>query len=349
MTNDGEKRLTYEDAGVDLGRGADVVARIGEHVQRTARSGVLGAFGGFGGLFALDTERYPEPVLVSGADGVGTKLRLGFELGAHQAVGADCVAMCVNDIVVQGAEPLFFLDYIAAGRIDPSVVEQLVAGMANACEAAGCALLGGETAEMPGSYPPGEYDVAGFAVGAVNRPNIIDGSTVQAGDAIVGLASNGVHSNGFSLVRHVLAATGRQLQDTPAELGGRTLGEVLLEPTRIYVRTVLSLLEQGFELRAMAHVTGGGLSENLPRSLPAGLRVRLDPTSWSAPPIFGLLQRWGNLGAAEMRRTFNCGLGFVLVVPRQQAPSVVAAATALGERAFVVGEVMPGPGEVLYG
>lgn len=351
MTDDnGEKRLTYESAGVDIERGADVVSRIASHVARTSRPGVLGAFGSFGGMFALDTERYPEPVLVSGADGVGTKLRLAFELGGHAAVGTDCVAMCVNDIVVQGAEPLYFLDYIASGRIDGEVVEQLVKGMADACAAAGCALLGGETAEMPGSYPEGEYDVAGFAVGVVNRPAIIDGSRVTAGDAIIGLGSSGVHSNGFSLVRHVLAHGGHELADTPAELGGRTLGQALLEPTRLYVATVLALLKQGFDLRAMAHITGGGLTENVPRTLPPGLNARLRVGSWEAPPIFGLLQEWGNLATDEMRRTFNMGLGFTLVVPAEQATAVLAAATALGERAFLVGEVVAGagPSEVLF-
>lgn len=345
MERDG---LTYRDAGVDIDKGAEAVARIARHVARTRRPGVLGGVGGFGGLFQLDTKQWPEPVLVAGADGVGTKLRIAFELGKYDTIGQDCVAMCVNDVVVQGAEPLFFLDYIACGQLRPDVVESIVQGVADGCRLAGCALLGGETAEMPGHYPPGEFDIAGFAVGVVNRPDLIDGSRIRPGDAVVGLASSGVHSNGFSLVRRVLERAGRTLADRPPELGGRTLGEVLLAPTRIYVRTVLALRERGFDLKGMAHITGGGLTDNIPRCLPQGTAVVLDTGRWARQPVFDLLQEWGNIGEAEMRRTFNCGLGMVLVVPGEQAEAVAAAAAELGERAAVVGQVVTGRREVLY-
>lgn len=342
------KGLTYRDAGVDIDKGNEAVARIARHVARTHRSGVLGGLGGFGGLFRVDTTRWPEPVLVAGADGVGTKLRLAFELAKYDTIGQDCVAMCVNDIVVQGAEPLFFLDYIACGKLRPDVVESIVKGVADGCELAGCALLGGETAEMPGHYPPGEFDIAGFAVGVVNMPDLIDGRRIGPGDAVVGFASSGVHSNGFSLVRRVLERAGKRLADRPDELGGLTLGEELLKPTRIYVRTVLALRERGFDLKGLAHITGGGLTENIPRCLPEGAAVALRTDQWKRPPIFSLLQRWGDIEDGEMRRTFNCGIGMVLVVPARQADAVAAAARELGEEAAVVGEVVPGRREVLY-
>lgn len=344
----GAERLTYKSAGVDIDRAAQVVDKIGAHVRRTLRPGVLGGIGGFGGLFALDTQRYPEPVLVSGTDGVGTKLQLAFQLNKHDTIGQDCVAMCVNDIVVQGAEPLFFLDYIASGRLDPHVIEQLVQGVADGCQLAVCALLGGETAEMPGSYPEGEYDIAGFAVGVVNKSDIIDGSAVQAGDAVIGLGSSGVHSNGYSLVRHILARGGHSLDDKPEKLGGATLGEELLTPTKIYVKTVLALQQRGFQLKAMAHITGGGLTDNIPRCLPSGMSVSLDTGRWRRPPIFDLLQQWGNVAADEMRRTFNDGIGFVLIVPEAEADAVAEAVVELGESAFIIGTVVPGAGEVLY-
>lgn len=354
MNDEGHReQLTYKSAGVDIDRAADVVDKIGAHVQRTLRPGVLGDIGGFGGLFAVDTERYTEPVLVAGTDGVGTKLQLAFQLDKHDTIGQDCVAMCVNDIIVQGAEPLFFLDYIASERLDPHVIEQLVQGVADGCQMAGCALLGGETAEMPGSYPEGEYDIAGFAVGVVNKPDIIDGSTVRTGDVVIGLASSGVHSNGYSLVRHILSRGGHGLNDKPVELGGATLGETLLTPTRIYAKTVLKLKQQGFKLKAMAHITGGGLTDNIPRCLPSGLSARLNTARWRRPPIFDLLQSWGNVAVDEMRRTFNDGIGFVLIVPEAEADAIVQAAEALGESATVIGAVVPGAddsttGEVLY-
>lgn len=344
----GEQRLTYDAAGVNIERGAAVVERIRAHVERTKRPEVLGGLGGFGGLFALDSKRYKEPVLVSGADGVGTKLQLAFQLNKHDTIGQDCVAMCVNDIVVQGAEPLFFLDYVATGRIEPDVIEQIVQGVADGCQLAGCALIGGETAEMPGSYPPGEYDIAGFAVGVVDKEDIVDGRRILRGDVVIGLASSGVHSNGYSLVRHILARKKIDLDTKPAELGGVSIGEELLKPTRIYVKTVLSLKERGFDLKGMAHITGGGLTENIPRCLPADLSVRLDAGSWPRPAVFDLLQRWGNVADDEMRRTFNDGIGFVFIVPPEEADAVVTAARELGEGAFLIGEVVPGEGEVAY-
>lgn len=340
--------LTYRDAGVDIDKGNEAVARIARHVARTVRPGVLGGVGGFGGLFALDTDRYSDPVLVAGADGVGTKLQLAFALEKYDTIGQDCVAMCVNDIVVQGAEPLFFLDYIACGELDPEVVERIVQGVADGCELAGCALLGGETAEMPGSYPPGEFDIAGFAVGVANRNELIDGIGIVPGDVVVGLGSSGVHSNGYSLVRRVLEAAGKGLDDRPDALGGLTLGEELLKPTRIYARTILALREQGFDVKGVAHITGGGLTENIPRCLPEGVGVVLRTDRWPRLPIFSLLQEWGGIAEVEMRRTFNCGLGLVLIVPAAQAAVVVAAAAELGEEAYIVGDVVRGAREVLY-
>lgn len=348
IPRDGRRGLTYREAGVDIDKGNEAVARIARHVARTLRPGVLGGVGGFGGLFQLDTNRYPEPILVAGADGVGTKLQLAFELGTYDTIGQDCVAMCVNDIVVHGAEPLFFLDYIACGELRPDVVENIVQGVADGCQLAGCALLGGETAEMPGSYPPGEFDIAGFAVGVVNRSDVIDGRRIEPGDVVVGLRSSGVHSNGYSLVRRVLERAGKSLQDRPSALDGLTLGEELMKPTRIYSRTVLALLESGFDLKGLAHITGGGLTDNIPRCLPENTAVVLRTDSWVQPPIFSLLQTWGDIVDAEMRRTFNCGLGLVLVVPPTEADDVVAAANERGEVASVVGEVVRGEREVLY-
>lgn len=349
-----EQPLTYKVAGVDVDAAAQLVGRIGAHVARTARPGVLGDIGGFGGLFALDKDKYDEPVLVAGADGVGTKLQIAFAMDKHDTIGQDCVAMCVNDIAVQGAEPLFFLDYIGTGRLETGVVEQIVSGVADGCQAAGCALLGGETAEMPDSYGDGEYDIAGFAVGVVDKAHIVDGRAVQAGDAVVGLASSGVHSNGYSLVRRLLARIagaedGRWTSIRPAlalkppELKGATLGEELLKPTRIYAKTVSALLELGFDIRGMAHITGGGLTDNIPRVLPSGLGARLHPERWSRPPIFDWLRREGPVEDGEMRRTFNDGIGFVFIVPDAEGEALAEAAADLGERAFVIGEVIELP------
>ena len=348
--------LTYRDAGVDIDAGAELVRRIGPHVARTHRPGVLGGIGGFGGLFALPVERYREPVLVSGADGVGTKLRLAIETGRHDGIGIDLVAMCANDILVSGAEPLFFLDYYACGALEVDVAERVVAGIAEGCRQAGMALLGGETAEMPGLYAARDYDLAGFAVGVVERSGIVDGTRVRPGDAVLGLASSGVHSNGYSLVRRVLERAGPGALDAPlpdeAEAdarGGRggdggsvgpapTLGEWLLAPTRVYVRAVRALMET-VEVRAMAHVTGGGLVENLPRMLPDGLEVRLDLSGFRRPTVFDWLARTGGIDEPEMRRTFNCGIGFALVVAPEDAARAIAALGEAGERAVPIGEV----------
>lgn len=337
--------LTYRDAGVDIVAGDEAVRRIIGHTRRTHRPGVIGDIGGFGGLFALAPGRYQEPVLVSGTDGVGTKLKIAFMLDKHDTVGQDLVAMCANDVVVQGAEPLFFLDYVAVAELRPEKIEQIVAGVADGCQLAGCALIGGETAELPGFYAPGEYDLAGFCVGAGERSELLDGSAVRPGDAVVGLASSGLHSNGYSLARRVLLeAAGLGLQEPVPELG-RTLGEELLEPTRIYVKTALALKASG-GVRAMAHITGGGLTENIPRVLPAGCRLRLNPRSWPEPPIFGLIRRHGRVAEEEMRRTFNLGLGMVLVVAPDRADALLAEARRLGEQAYLVGDVVAGETEV---
>ena len=348
--------LTYRDAGVDIDAGAELVRRIGPHVARTRTPGVLGGIGGFGGLFALPVERYREPVLVSGADGVGTKLKLAIELGRHDGIGVDLVAMCANDILVSGAEPLFFLDYYACAALDVDVAERVVAGIAAGCELAGMALLGGETAEMPGLYARGDYDLAGFAVGVVERAGIVDGSAARAGDAVLGLASSGVHSNGYSLVRRVLEGAGPGALDAPLpgddgpdgddpggpgadDRRGATLGDALLAPTRIYVRAVLELM-RSVPVRAMAHVTGGGLVENLPRMLPDGLAVALDLSGVRRPPVFDWIARTGGVAEAEMRRTFNCGVGFALVVAPADADAAIRALADAGERAVRIGEIV---------
>ena len=334
----------YRRAGVDIAAGDEAARRYGPHAARTWRPEVLTALGGFGGGFALPIDRYPQPVLVAGADGVGTKLKLAFALDRHDTVGVDCVAMCVNDILVMGAEPLFFLDYFATGKLDPGVAEQVVKGVADGCAEAGCALIGGETAEMPGMYAEGEYDLAGTAVGVVNRDRQIDGSAIAEGDVVVGLASSGVHSNGFSLVRRLIAEAGLALEE-PFEPGGAPQGDVLLAPTRIYVRTVLALLRD-FPIHGMAHITGGGITGNVPRILHGRWDVALALGSWPVPCIFGLLARLGDLSDDELFQTFNMGSGFVLVVPPEVADALVARASALGERAWRIGMVTPGSGRV---
>ncbi|MHB9144832.1 MAG: phosphoribosylformylglycinamidine cyclo-ligase [Symbiobacteriia bacterium] len=333
--------LTYREAGVDIAAGDEAVRRIIAHTRRTNRPGVLGDIGGFGGLFALEPGRYREPVLVSGTDGVGTKLKIAFMLDKHDTVGQDLVAMCANDVVVQGAEPLFFLDYLAVAELRPDKVEQIVAGVADGCQLAGCALIGGETAELPGFYAPGEYDLAGFCVGVGERAELLDGSAVRPGDAVIGLASSGLHSNGYSLARRVLLeAAGLSLEERVPELG-RTLGEEMLEPTRIYVKAALALKQSG-GVGAIAHITGGGLTENIPRVLPAGCRVRVAAGSWPEPPIFSLIRRHGRVPDEEMRRTFNLGLGMVLVAAADRADDLLQQAALLGEHAYLVGEVVAG-------
>ena len=333
--------LTYRQAGVDVDAGNEAVRRILAHTRRTGRPGVAGDIGGFGGLFLPDLTGYRRPVLVSGTDGVGTKLKIAFALDKHDTIGRDCVAMCANDVVVQGAEPLFFLDYLALAELRPEKVERIVAGVADGCVEAGCALIGGETAELPGLYASGEYDLAGFCVGLAEQDNLIDGSRVNPGDVVLGLASSGLHSNGYSLVRRVLLEqAGLRLEQRLAELG-QTLGEELLTPTRIYVKAALALARAG-GVKAMAHITGGGLTENIPRVLPPGTRVRLQAGSWPEPTVFDLIRRFGPVEEPEMRRTFNLGLGLVLVVASDQADDLVRQAALLGERAYLVGDVVAG-------
>lgn len=303
--------LSYRDAGVDIDAGNRLVDRIGPAVARTRRPEVLGGLGGFGGLFALDTARFPDPVLVSGTDGVGTKLKIAQATGKHDTIGIDLVAMCVNDVLVQGAEPLFFLDYFACGRLEEDTAASVVAGVAQGCETAGCALLGGETAEMPDLYAVGEYDLAGFCVGAASRSQLLDGSAVRAGDVLIGAASTGVHSNGFSLIRQVVSTAGAELSD---RFGDSTLGDTLLTPTALYVKPVLEMLEQ-CEIHALAHITGGGLAENTLRVIPEALGVSIDFGAWQRPEIFQWIADSGPVDEPEMRRVFNLGVGFVIVAP----------------------------------
>ena len=326
--------LSYRDAGVDIDAGDRLVERIKPFAARTRRDGVLAGIGGFGALFELPT-RYRHPVLVTGTDGVVTKLKLAFELAAHDTVGIDLVAMSVNDVLAQGAEPLFFLDYFACGRLDVDVAARVVAGIARGCEQAGCALIGGETAEMPGMYAPGEYDLAGFAVGVVEKEHIIDGTTIAAGDAVIGLASSGLHSNGYSLARKIIATTPT---DLAADFHGEPLGAVLMAPTRIYVKSILALLAE-LPVKGLAHITGGGLLENVPRVLPDGLCAVMRRDRWTRPAIFSWLQDRGNVAEHEMQRTFNCGIGMVVVVASEHAARAVARLSASGETAMVIGEI----------
>ncbi|MDA8354129.1 MAG: phosphoribosylformylglycinamidine cyclo-ligase [Firmicutes bacterium] len=332
----------YRQAGVDIDAGNQAVQQIKDHVKRTHRPEVIGGIGGFGGLFRL--KGYREPVLVSATDGVGTKLKIAFAMDRHDTIGVDCVAMCVNDLVVQGAEPLFFLDYLATGKLHPDQVEAIVKGIADGCEKAGCALIGGETAEMPGMYNGGEYDVAGFTVGAVEASRLADGRHIRPGDAILGLASDGLHSNGYSLVRKVLLRDGVSRLEQPVPWDAKTTwGEVLLTPTRIYVKAYRSLLEQ-FQVKGGAHITGGGLQENVPRMLPPGCAARIDRGSWPVPDLFPTLAEEGDLNADDLYRTFNMGIGMVLFVPEKEADDVQRAAIEAGERAYRIGEVIQGDG-----
>jgi phosphoribosylformylglycinamidine cyclo-ligase len=334
--------LSYRDAGVDIDAGDALVERIKPFAKRTMRPEVLAGIGGFGALVEIGA-RFREPVLVAGTDGVGTKLKLAFELGSHDTVGIDLVAMSVNDILVQGAEPLFFLDYFACGKLDVDVAAAVVKGIAQGCEQAGCALIGGETAEMPGMYPPGEYDLAGFAVGVVEKSKIIDGRQIAPGDVVLGLGSSGPHSNGYSLVRRIVAATKADLGAPFAAGGeGRTLGATLLAPTRIYVRPLLALMRE-LPVKGMAHITGGGLVENVPRVLPEGVQARLDRTAWPRPPIFDWLQRHGNVEDAEMHRVFNCGIGMAIVVAAADAERAQRSLAAAGEAVYRIGDVVPRP------
>ena len=333
------ERNRYREAGVDIDAGNEVVERLKPLVRSTTRAEVLAGIGGFGGLFQVPRGKFDDLVLVSSTDGVGTKLRLAHHLGIHHTVGIDLVAMCVNDVVVQGAEPWFFLDYFATGKLDPGVTVDVVRGIAEGCRLAGCALIGGETAEMPSMYGPGEYDLAGFTVGAVERAQLLDGSAVRPGLVLLGLASTGLHSNGFSLVRALLVdPPGADLTARPGDLE-RSLGEELLEPTRIYVRSALDLLAAS-DVAALAHITGGGLLDNLPRVLPEGCAARLERGSWREPPVFDVLRREGGLSEREMLRTFNCGVGLVAVLPADQLDGARGAIAAHDIETFVLGEVV---------
>jgi phosphoribosylformylglycinamidine cyclo-ligase len=326
--------LTYRDAGVDIDAGDALVERIKPAARRTMRPEVLAGIGGFGALFEI-SKKYREPVLVSGTDGVGTKLKLAFHWSRHDTVGQDLVAMSVNDILVQGAEPLFFLDYFACGRLDVNTAATVVEGIARGCELAGCALIGGETAEMPSMYPDGEYDLAGFAVGAVEKSKIIDGKSICPGDVVLGLASSGAHSNGYSLIRKIIE---RAQPDLAMELGGVAFADAVMAPTRIYVKSLLALME-AVPVKGMAHITGGGLTENIPRVLGEPLTALIDSQTWPLPPLFQWLQREGNVADAEMHRVFNCGIGMVVIVAESDAARASALLTAAGETVFRIGNI----------
>jgi phosphoribosylformylglycinamidine cyclo-ligase len=334
---------SYKHAGVDIEAGYEAVLRMKKHVKKTFRPEVLGGLGGFGGMFDLSKMNVKEPVLISGADGVGTKLLLAFMLDKHDTIGIDAVAMCVNDIVVQGAEPLYFLDYIACGKAIPEKIEAIVKGVATGCEQAGCALIGGETAEMPGLYEENEYDLAGFTVGVVEKPKLITGTTIKQGDLLIGLASNGLHSNGFSLVRKILLTDHQLRLDEKYGKIEIELGSELLQPTRIYVKPILELLKT-VEVKGMAHITGGGFIENIPRMLPDGLGADIELGTWTISPIFELIQEKGNLDQKEMFNIFNMGIGFVLAVAEQNAQHIVDMLTNLGEKASIIGSVKDGSG-----
>jgi len=334
VTGNVEPGLSYRDAGVDIDAGDALVDAIKPFAKKTMRPGVLAGIGGFGALFEVP-KKYREPVLVSGTDGVGTKLRLAFDLNRHDTVGQDLVAMSVNDILVQGAEPLFFLDYFACGKLDVQTAATVVKGIAAGCELSGCALIGGETAEMPGMYPDGEYDLAGFAVGAVEKSKIIDGSTIRPGDVLLGLASSGIHSNGFSLVRKIIE---RAKPDLNADFDGRSLADALMAPTRIYVKPVLALMET-IEVKGMAHITGGGLVENIPRILGESLTAELDHQCWTLPPLFSWLQEQGGVADSEMHRVFNCGIGMVLIVAASQADEARRLLSDAGETVWQIGAI----------
>jgi len=342
-----KKRITYKKAGVDLSAADRLVRRIRPIASKTARPELLSGVGGFSGLFELKTRRYRHPVLVSSTDGVGTKLKIAFMTGVHDTVGIDLVAMGVNDILTQGAEPLFFLDYFATGKLRPDIALEVIRGIAHGCRLAGCTLIGGETAEMPSFYSDGEYDVAGFAVGVVERDKIPKASSIVPGDILIGLPSSGLHSNGYSLARQVLLKSRRlRLQDKVSELG-QTLGEELLKPTRIYAKVIQALLRRN-SIKGMAHITGGGIPGNLPRILQDGRRARIDRRSWSVPPIFGLIRRLGGISQAEMDRTFNNGLGMILVVGKREANGIERSLAKMGERYFRIGDIRKGARGVTF-
>ena len=334
-SKDSKASLSYRDAGVDIDAGNSLIEHIKPLAASTKRPGVMAGLGGFGALFELPLDRYREPVLVSGTDGVGTKLKLAMDMNRHDSIGIDLVAMCVNDLIVQGAEPLFFLDYYATGKLDVDAATDVVSGIAEGCRQAGAALVGGETAEMPGMYQGNDYDLAGFCVGVVEKSNIIDGGKVKAGDALIGLSASGPHSNGYSLIRKVIETCKADLNQA---FDGATLGERLLEPTRIYIKPLLNLLTD-IEVHAMAHITGGGLLENLPRVMPANTCARIDAASWRRPAVFDWLQQQGNINDEEMYRTFNCGIGMVIVVDGADADSALAQLQADKVEATLIGRI----------
>ena len=334
---------TYENAGVNLEAGYEVVRRIKQHVASTSRPGTMGNIGSFGGMFDLSSLNVKEPILVSGTDGVGTKLKIAFAMDKHDTIGIDAVAMCVNDVLAQGAEPLFFLDYVALGHNVPQKVEAIVAGVAEGCRQAGCALVGGETAEMPGMYGNGEYDIAGYTTGVVEKSKLIDGSKVAVGDVLVGVASTGVHSNGFSLVRKIVAGAGLKYDDTIEEFGGRTLGEVLLTPTKIYVKQMLDVIRH-CDVHGICHITGGGFDENIPRVLHEGQGLEIKEGTWEILPVFRMLEKWGGVPHREMFNIFNMGIGMVAVLPEVEAQKAIDILAAHGEKASVIGKVTATPG-----
>ncbi len=334
MNTPPKESLSYRDAGVDIEAGDALVEAIKPYAKRTMRPEVLAGIGGFGALVEI-SKKYREPVLVAGTDGVGTKLKLAFQLNRHDTVGIDLVAMSVNDVLVQGAEPLFFLDYFACGKLDIATATDVIKGVARGCELAGCALIGGETAEMPSMYPAGEYDLAGFAVGVVEKSAIIDGTSIAAGDAVLGLASSGAHSNGYSLIRAILE---RERPDLRADFHGRPLAEVLLEPTRIYVKPLLALMQR-IKVKGLAHITGGGLVENIPRALPEGVAALLRKSAWPMPPLFDWLQQHGGVAESEMHRVFNCGIGMTLIVAEADADTAMRSLAEAGEQVFRIGHI----------
>lgn len=340
-----EKPVTYLDAGVDVESGNQLIQKIKHRVERTYTPGVLGSLGGFSGLFSLANHSMKEPVLVSSTDGVGTKIRFAVLMNEHHQIGQDCVAMSVNDVVAQGAKPLFFLDYIAVGKLNHNHIESLISGISDACEDCGCALIGGETSEMSSFYGDGNYDVAGFAVGIVDKEQCITGETIEVGDIVLGLPSSGLHSNGFSLVRHIILERKQLPLDTYIDELGRTIGEEVLEPTKLYVKQILPLVEAGY-VKGMAHITGGSFYDNIPRILPKGMAVTINSNAWPVLPIFKLLQRWGNVEPKEMYHTFNMGIGMVLVVKPEVVESIVALLHEQGEVVYSIGIVTEGDGEV---
>ena len=337
---------SYEAAGVNLEAGYEVVRRIKKHVKSTVRLGVMGNIGAFGGMFDLSALKVEEPVLVSGTDGVGTKLKLAFAMDKHDTIGIDAVAMCVNDVLAQGAEPLLFLDYVAVGHNEPLKIEAIVAGVAEGCRQAGCALVGGETAEMPGMYSDGEYDIAGFTCGVVEKKRLIDGEKVKVGDVLIGVASSGVHSNGFSLVRKIVEDAALDLKQSYEELDGRLLGEVLLTPTKIYVKQVLDVIRQ-CDVHGISHITGGGFDENIPRILKEGQGVEVKEGSWEILPVFRALEKWGGVSHREMFNIFNMGIGMVIALDESEAERALSILEKWGEKASIIGRVVEGEGVTL--